>query len=95
MGPGEWSVLNDPLPPWYKGGGGGGVRVLNLDCGLDTTNSPVVGGAPGYGFHPLPVPYREWWVTLPIPEAAGVSDNGKVGKRVLSLPTLPVLKVLF
>ena len=26
----------------------------SLDWGLDTTNSPVIGGAPGYVLHPPP-----------------------------------------
>ena len=31
----------------------------SLVWGLDKINSPVVGGAPGYGFHLLPGPFRE------------------------------------
>ena len=41
-----------------------------------TNNSPVVGGVPGYGFHPLPE-----CLTLPISESA-VPNNGKVGNQV-------------
>ena len=40
--PEGWSVIDYPLE--------------SLDVGLDTTNSPVVGGAPVHGFHPLPGP---------------------------------------
>ena len=56
MGPGGWAVINDPLPPCHKREKE--IKEL-LDWGLDTTNSPMVGGAPGYGFHPLPGPFRE------------------------------------
>ena len=48
--------------------------------GLDTTNSPVVGGTPGYGFHPSQS--QPGMTTLPVPESA-VPDNGKVGNQVL------------
>ena len=34
------------LPPWHKRGN----KIESLGWGLPTNNSPVVGGAPGYGF---------------------------------------------
>ena len=41
VGPGWWSVVNDPQ-----------TNRDSLDCGLHTTNNLVVGGEPDYGFHP-------------------------------------------
>ena len=40
----------------------------SLDCGIPTFNSPVVGGASGYGFHPPPQGVgvdRKGWVPHP------------------------------
>ena len=43
MGRGGWSVINNPQ-----------TKQEFLDWGLPTTNSPVVGGAPGYGLQDPP-----------------------------------------
>ena len=45
MGLRRWSIINDPLP------GITGDKEF-LDWELDTPNSPVLGGALEYGFHP-------------------------------------------
>ena len=46
---GFWVIIDTPHPACRKG---------DL-VGKTTINSPVVGGVPGYGFHPLPGPSRE------------------------------------
>ena len=72
MRPGGWSVINDPLPSQHK-------REL-LDWGLDTTNSPMVHGAPGYGFYPTQDPPGS---DDPARPESAVPNNGKVENPVL------------
>ena len=56
-----WVITDTPHPACRKRQHGA-WRVLRYkwSLGLDKTNSPVVGGAPGFGFHPLPGPSRKW-----------------------------------
>ena len=47
----------------------------SLDWGRDTTNRHVVGGVPGYGFHPLLELSREWRPCLfPIMAKLGINS---------------------
>ena len=66
LGSGGWSIINDLQ-----------TKRESLDWGLSTTNSPVVGGASGYEFHPL-----QGVMTLHVSESA-VPNNGKVGNQEL------------
>ena len=50
--------------------------ILKLGLGSPTNNSPMVGDAPGYGFHPLPGPS----MTMPVSESA-VPNNDKLGMK--------------
>ena len=66
-----WVIIDTTHPAFRKSRLGGAWRVVcyvmydpqtkqeSLDWDLPAINSPVVGGAPGYGFHHLPGPSIE------------------------------------
>ena len=96
-----WIIIGTPHPVCRKRRFGGASRVVRyklssnktvLELGYPTNNSPVVGGAPGYGFHPShdpsgsddPARFR----VCAVPIMAYVGNHNP-------LPIFPVLRVLF
>ena len=59
--------INDPLPPQHRG------SEESLDWGLDTMDSPVVGGALGMDFVPTQDPSG---TVDPVPTESAVPNNG-------------------
>ena len=61
VGPEGWCIINYPCSPRLPNKQGVPYPTRSaIGRRCDKTNSPIVGASPGYGFHPLPGPSREW-----------------------------------